>query len=186
MQTLAGLPGLADKTLQAAVARMSKATVLGGAIVALQLAGNAFGTHVIEVRPHGWHQAAHHHAGLNDRFLCRALSTPAAAIRVTPEAHTHVIHNQQVQAKAERQFTGAFSPAAPGCCFSEEQAHKLLQGGTRAQMQAAAAALQLPQLRDLSVSRVQPRVITLHIGCSSGVPYMLAKSSVAMSTRLFS
>jgi hypothetical protein len=79
----------------------------------------------------------------------------------------------KVQAKAEPQFTGAFSPAALGCCFSEEQARKPLLVGTRAQMQAAAASLQLPQLRDLSVSSDHhPYNHPVHVGCNMGVPYM--------------
>ena len=90
-QTLTGLPGLNDKTLQTAVLRMSKATVLGGAIVALQLAGSAFGTHIIEVRVLSRHMTAHDYAGLDDALLCRCFSTPSATvphlhIRVIPEA----------------------------------------------------------------------------------------------------
>lgn len=58
-QTLAKLPVHHDQTLQTAVSRMHKSTWLGGAMVALQLAGSTFGTHIIEVslplscaRPH--------------------------------------------------------------------------------------------------------------------------------------
>jgi hypothetical protein len=78
----------------------------------------------------------------------------------------------KVQAKAEPRFTGVFSPAAPGCCFSEEQAKKPLLVGTRAQMQAAVALLHLPHLRDLSVSAHTPYNHHAHVGCNIGVPYM--------------
>jgi hypothetical protein len=52
-QTLTELPVHHNQTLQTAVSRMHKSTWLGGAIVALQLASSAFGSHIIEVRPLG-------------------------------------------------------------------------------------------------------------------------------------
>lgn len=59
----------------------------------------------------------------------------------------------QVREEALEEFAGRFRPQAPGCSFNVQQANRALRAGSEAQMRQAAAALTLPQLGELAVSK---------------------------------
>lgn len=78
------------------------------------------------------------------------------------------------------EFRGRFRPQAPGCSFDAQQASHKLRRPSAAQLQAAAAMLQLPQLGELAV---RPDVCPVSRGRSHAAVYEYTVTVVSQLTQ---